>query len=336
MQKYASLCIIYTMKIGNVDLKDGIILAPMAGVTDYTMRNICIRHGADLTVTEMLSAKAIHFGDEKTPELAKFDRTTVPSAIQIFGSEPDIMAESAKKLYERFSPDIIDINMGCPVRKIVNNGEGSALMKNPERAALICEAVSKALPCPVTVKIRAGWDESTKNAPYLAKMLEQAGAAAVAVHGRTRSQLYSPGTVDLDIIKTVKEAVGIPVIGNGDIFSADDAVNMLEYTSCDGIMLARGAMGNPWLFEEIKARLHNLPYTKPTADERIETAKAHLHGLIADKGEYTGVREARKQISYYIKGMRGAASLRFLINQAENEKTITEFLCRLNEENNAL
>ncbi len=320
------------MQIGNIEFKHGLFLAPMAGVTDYSMRVLCHRMGAEMSVTEMLSAKAIHFGDEKTAELAKFDRVASPCAIQIFGHEPDIMAESAQRLAERFHPDIIDINMGCPVKKVTSNGEGSALMRDPGLSGKIVSAVVKSTDIPVTVKIRAGWDENSKNAVEFAQRMEEAGASMIAVHGRTKVQLYNPG-VDLDIIKSVKQAVSVPVVGNGDIYTAKDALHMYEYTGCDGIMVARGAYGNPWIFEEILCALEGKEYTAPTLNERITTAKQHLNMLIADKGEYTGIREARKHLAWYIKGMRGAAPARVEINAAESYDAVVSILERLESEN---
>ncbi len=323
------------MKIGNTEFKHGLFLAPMAGVTDHSMRTLCHRMGAEMSVTEMLSAKAIHFGDEKTAELAKFDNNTSPCAIQIFGHEPDIMAESAAALEERFSPALIDINMGCPVKKITANGEGSALMKEPKLAENIVKEVVKAVNVPVTVKIRAGWDEQTKNAVELSKRLEAAGAAAVTVHGRTKSQMYNPG-IDLDIIKEVKSALKIPVIGNGDIYDAPGALRMYEYTGCDGIMVARGAYGNPWIFKEIISTLEKKEYAPPSLHEKIRISKEHLDMLISDKGEYTGIREARKHLAWYIKGMRGAAPARVDINAAETREAVIDILDRLEKENDTL
>lgn len=321
------------MQVKNIQLKHGLILAPMAGVTDHSMRILCHRMGAELSVTEMISAKAMHFGDEKTLELARSDKSTSPCAIQIFGHEPDIMAEAAKTLEEKFRPAIIDINMGCPVKKIVSNGEGSALMKDQKLAQAIVLEVAKAVDTPVTVKIRAGWDEASKNAVEFAKGLEEAGAAMIAVHGRTRSQMYNPG-IDIDIIKAVKDAVSVPVVGNGDIYCAEDALRMYEYTGCDGIMIARGAYGNPWIFKEIISALEDKQYSPPAITERISLAKEHISLLIADKGEYTGIREARKHLAWYIKGMRGAAPARVEINAAETTEAVIEILDRLEKENN--
>lgn len=320
------------MQVKSIQLKHGLILAPMAGVTDHSMRILCHRMGTELSVTEMISAKAMHFGDEKTLELAKSDASTSPCAVQIFGHEPDIMAEAAKMLEESFKPAIIDINMGCPVKKIVSNGEGSALMKEPSLAQAIVSAVANAVETPVTVKIRAGWDENSKNAVEFAKGLEASGASMIAVHGRTRSQMYNPG-IDIDIIKSVKNAVSVPVVGNGDIYSAQDALRMYEYTGCDGIMIARGAYGNPWIFREITSALEGKEYTPPTVTERISLAKEHVSLLISDKGEYTGIREARKHLAWYIKGLRGAAPARVEINAAESVEAVTEILERLEKEN---
>ena len=320
------------MQIGNIKFTHGLILAPMAGVTDYSMRALCHRMGAEMSVTEMLSAKAIHFGDEKTAELAKFNAAASPCAIQIFGHEPDIMAESAKALQDRFHPAMIDINMGCPVKKIVSNGEGSALMRDPVLSEKIVSEVVKATDIPVTVKIRAGWDENNKNAVEFALRMEASGASVIAVHGRTKSQMYNPG-IDLDIIKAVKSTVKVPVIGNGDIYTAKDALNMYEYTGCDGIMVARGAYGNPWIFKEIISALEGKEYVVPCLHERITVAKEHLDMLITDKGEYTGIREARKHLAWYIKGMRGAAPARVEINAAESYEGVVEILDRLESEN---
>ncbi|MBR6513554.1 MAG: tRNA dihydrouridine synthase DusB [Clostridia bacterium] len=320
------------MNIKYLSFRHGLFLAPMAGVSDYSMRVLCHRMGAEMSVTEMLSAKALHYGDEKTEDLAKFDDLTSPCSIQIFGHEPDIMAEAAAMLEKRFKPHMIDINMGCPVKKIVTNGEGSALMRDPCLAEEIVKAVSAAIKAPLSVKIRAGWDDKSKNAVELACRLERAGADMICVHGRTRMQMYIPG-IDLDIIKDVKNALSIPVLGNGDIYCAADAVHMLNYTGCDGIMVARGAYGNPWIFKEISCALEGKEYTPPAVSERISVAKEHLSMLIADKGEYTGIREARKHLAHYIKGMRGATTARVEINAAESAEAVTVILDRLLDDN---
>ena len=304
----------------------------MAGVTDYSMRVLCHRMGAQMSVTEMLSAKALHYGDEKTEDLAKFDSLASPCSVQIFGHEPEIMAEAASMIEKRFEPHMIDINMGCPVKKIVSNGEGSALMRDPALAEEIVKAVRSAITTPLSVKIRAGWDEKSKNAVELACRLEKAGADMICVHGRTKSQMYNPG-VDLDIIKDVKNAVSVPVLGNGDIYTADDAVRMMEYTGCDGIMVARGAYGNPWIFREITSALEGKEYTAPSVAERIGVAKEHLTMLIEDKGEYTGIREARKHLAWYLKGMRSAATARVDINHSESADEVIDILDRILAEN---
>ncbi len=323
------------MQLKDINFRHGIFLAPMAGVTDYSMRVLCHRMGAEMSVTEMLSAKALHYGDEKTEDLAKFDALTSPCSIQIFGHEPDIMAEAAAGLEKRFRPHMIDINMGCPVKKIVTNGEGSALMKDPELAEEIVRAVRSAITLPLSVKIRAGWDEKSKNAVELACRIEKAGADMICVHGRTRSQMYNPG-VDLDIIKDVKNAVSVPVLGNGDIYTSADALHMLEYTGCDGIMVARGAYGNPWIFKEIISGIEGKEYTAPSVSERITVAKEHLTMLIADKGEYTGIREARKHLAWYLKGMRSATTARVDINHSESADEVISILDRILEENNEM
>jgi len=307
-------------------------LAPMAGVSDLTFRNICRRYGADLTVTEMVSAKALYYGDRKTPLLCRLAEGEHPAAVQLFGREPQTMAWAAAQLVSGPNPpDIIDINMGCPMPKITKNGEGSALMREPELAAEIVAAVARAVsPAPVTVKIRSGWDGKTKNAPELAKMLEQAGAAAITVHGRTREQLYAP-PVDLEIIAEVVRAVSVPVIGNGGIMSAVDALEMLKVTGCAGIAIARGAQGRPWIFDEIRAALDGRTFTEPPVRERIEAAIEHMRAICADKGEQ-GVLEARGAASHYIKGTYGAAQARDAINRATSPDEMARILTRLIED----
>ncbi len=315
--------------IGKLSLKHGVFLAPMAGVTDYAYRCVCKAHGAEYMTTEMVSAKAMHFGDRNTGILAEVTENEQPMAVQIFGSEPEIMAEAAKMLSEmKIPPCAIDINMGCPAKKIVSNGEGSFLMKNPERAAEIVYAVSRATSLPVTVKIRAGYSESEKNAPLLAPLLEQAGASMITIHGRTREQMYAP-PVDLEVIKAVKDAVKIPVIGNGDIFSSFDALEMKKKTGCDGVMLGRGTMGNPWLFEEVISAFEGKnDFVSPTPSERIAAAISHAELLIKNK-QRTGVLEARRHISYYLKGIYGSAASRCALNTAEDFDTMKEILNRL-------
>ena len=304
------------LKIGNVELENNVILAPMAGVTDLPFRLLCKEQGAGLVCMEMVSAKAIYYGNKNTEELMQILPEEDPVSLQLFGSDPDLMAEMAKKIEERpFA--ILDINMGCPVPKVVNNGEGSALMKEPKLAEEIIAKVAKAIKKPVTVKIRKGFDEEHINAVEIAKRAEAAGAAAIAVHGRTRQQYYS-GKADWECIRAVKEAVSIPVIGNGDVTSAELAKEMLVQTGCDGVMIGRGAEGNPFLFREITQYLENgvLP-ERPTPAEIRRTIERHAALQIKYKGEYTGVREMRKHLSWYTTGLPHSARYRQMINQIE-------------------
>ncbi len=297
------------MKIGNVNIENNIFLAPMAGVTDLTFRKICKSFGAGLTYTEMVSAKGLYYKDKKTPELlARFTGET-PSAAQLFGSEPDIIAKVVNDALS-FGADILDINMGCPAPKIVNNGDGSAIMKNPKLAGEIIETAVKESSVPVTAKIRAGWDSESINAVEVAKILEQSGASAICIHPRTRMMFYS-GKADWSIIKAVKQAVKIPVIGNGDIFSADDAVKMLSETGCDAVMVARGAEGNPFIFKQINELMNLGTVTYfPTYEDRLRLALSHAEGLCEEKGEARGIKEARKHFAWYIKGLPNATELR--------------------------
>ncbi|MBO5653330.1 MAG: tRNA dihydrouridine synthase DusB, partial [Clostridia bacterium] len=298
------------LTFGNIKLPYGLFLAPLAGYTDTAMRRVCREYGAEYTVSEMVSAKALCYHDKKTPLLARVEACDLPSAVQIFGSDPASMAEAAKMVAEGMAggvrPSAIDINMGCPVKKIVSAGDGSALMKDPDLVFRIVSAVSAAVTLPVTVKIRAGWDEGNKNAVEVARAAEAGGAALVAVHGRTKSQMYS-GKADLAIIADVKKALQIPVVGNGDIASATDALRMKEETGCDGVMIGRGAVGNPFLFAEIRAAMDGRAYTPPTAEERVETALLQLRLAAEEKGEHTAVTESRKQFADYLHGLRGAA-----------------------------
>lgn len=329
-----------SLKFGNTILKHGIMLAPLAGVADYAFRRICRSHGAEYTVSEMISAKAICYGDKKTPLLARITEHETPEAIQIFGSEPSFMASAARRIaLGEFSgdnlPAAIDINCGCPVHKIVSNGEGSALMRTPELVGDIVSAVRGAVrevsDIPITVKIRAGWDENSVNAVTVAKIAEEAGAELIAVHGRTRTQMYS-GKADRGIIKAVKDAVNVPVIANGDIYTADDAANILSDTGCDGIMVARGALGNPFLFDEIIARFEGREYVAPSLSEMIDTALLHLSYIIEDKGEHIGILQARKHLSWYIKDMRGSARLRDEVNRTDSLDGVKALMERLAEE----
>lgn len=298
------------MNIGNVTINGSAFLAPMAGVTDITFRRICKSYGAAMVYSEMVSAKALHYNDKKTAELMKIADEERPCVVQLFGSEPDIIAEAIPKVIEAAHPEIIDINMGCPTPKIVNNGDGSALMKNPELIGKIMRAAADTSPVPVTAKIRKGWDNDSINAVEIAKILEANGAAAVAVHGRTREEFYS-GKADWDIIKSVKSAVKIPVIGNGDIFTADDAKNMLDYTGCDAIMIGRGAQGNPFIFTQVNELLSSGTVTTvPSFEDRVRQALEHVKSLVEAHGEYIGVRESRKHIAWYIKGLPNATRLK--------------------------
>ena len=335
-----------SIKIGSFNLKNGIMLAPMAGFTDFSFRKICREHGAEYTVSEMVSAKALCYeqtakkGECKTAPLAAVKREEEPMAIQLFGSEPQFVAEAARMIEEReyrgcvsdISPTAIDINMGCPMHKIVGNGEGSALMKNPRLASEIVSATVKALKnTPVTVKIRAGWDESSKNAPEMARMLEDAGASLICVHARTKEEMYSPG-IDMSIIEKVKRAVSIPVIGNGDICSAPDAVNMMRATGCDGVMVGRGALGNPWIFGEISALLNGEIPHKISKSEIIDCCMYHIRLIREDKGEHTASAEIKKHAALYIKGMRSAAAIRDRIMKTRSTEEIEHILFEIIEE----
>ena len=335
------------IKLGNIELAHGLMLAPMAGVTDKTFRKICRECGAELTVSEMLSAKALCYEqlskkegfESKTAPLASLDADEHPAAVQIFGSEASFMAEAAARLESmdykgcttKIRPAAIDINMGCPVHKIVSNGEGSALMKNPKLAADIVRAVKGALrEIPVTVKIRAGFSNDNKNAVEMAQMLEDAGAALICVHARTREQMYKPG-IDLEIISGVKEAVSVPVVGNGDIYCAADAINMIKQTGCDGVMIARGAQGNPWIFSEVAATLEGREYIYPAIEDRIDTIIRQLDMMIEEKGERVAAAEAKKHIAWYIKGIRDAANLRDKVMKCERIDELKAIICNIRE-----
>ena len=318
------------LQIGNVTLENNLILAPMAGVTDLPFRLLCKEQGAGLLCMEMVSAKAILYKNKNTEELLTIDPREKPVSLQLFGSDPDIMSEIAKQIEER-PFDILDINMGCPVPKIVNNGEGSALMKNPHLAHDILAAMVKAVKIPVTVKFRAGWDDNNRNAVEIARAVEAAGVSAVAVHGRTRQQFYE-GKADWSIIADVKQAVKVPVFGNGDIFTVADGLRMLEQTGCDGLMIGRGADGNPWLFTALAAALRGEPLPQPPSlKERLAQAAEHLEMLIAYKNEVVAVKEMRRHISAYLKGMPHAAEFRGRFHKVDTQEQFSELLAEYSE-----
>lgn len=311
------------MKIGNIEIENCLALGPMAGVTDLPFRLLCKEMGCNMLYTEMVSAKAILYKNKNTKELLNIDKNEHPVGVQLFGSDPDIMAQIAAQV-EEGECDFIDINMGCPVPKIVNNGEGSALLKQPKLVEEILTKMVKTVNKPVTVKIRKGFENGTVYAVEIAKIAESCGVSAIAVHGRTREQYYS-GKADWDVIKDVKKAVKIPVIGNGDIFSAEDAKAMKEYTGCDGLMVARGARGNPWIFREIKEYLENgNVIDKPTINDIREMIIRHAKMLVDYKGEYTGIREMRKHIAWYTAGLPHSAELRRMCNQIETMENLVE------------
>lgn len=317
------------MKIGSFETENNIFLAPMAGVTDLAFRRICRSWGAGMVYSEMISAKGLYYNDKKTAELMRISDDERPCAIQIFGSDADIMAEVIPKVME-YRPDIIDINMGCPTPKIVNNGDGSALLKNPALIGEIVRKVSDASPVPVTVKIRKGWDSNSVNAVETAKIIEANGAAAIAVHGRTRAEFYS-GAADWDIIRSVKNAVKIPIIGNGDIKTAYDAKRMLDETGCDAVMIGRGSEGNPFIFRQINEYLRTGTVTFfPSPQDRLNQMTEHIEMLVREKGESRGIKEARKHIAWYIKGLPSASRFKaevFQINSfAEMRQALTKYI----------
>lgn len=313
------------LRIGNVELDNPFVLAPMAGVTDLPFRLLCKEQGAGLLCMEMVSAKAIHFGNKNTKALLKIHPAETPVSLQLFGSDPELMAEIAKQI-EELPFDILDINMGCPVPKVVNNGEGSALMKNPKLVGEIVSAVSKAIKKPVTVKIRKGFNEASVNAVEIARIIEESGGAAVAVHGRTREQYYS-GQADWDIIRQVKEAVSIPVIGNGDVDSPQKAEAMFRETGCDGVMIGRACRGNPWIFRQLQEYFEKgqlIP--RPELSEVKEMILRHGQLLLEEKGDYTGMREMRKHVAWYTAGYPHSARLRQAINSIESMESLKNLL----------
>ena len=315
------------MKIGNVELKNKVFLSPMAGVTDLPFRLICKEQDCGMLYTEMVNSKALCYDDQNTKKMLKIENEEHPVAIQIFGSDPEFMGRAAE-IMNAYPNEILDINMGCPAPKVVKNGDGSALMRNPKLAEEVLKSVVKNSTKPVTLKIRKGWDDNSVNAVEIAKIAEASGISALAIHGRTREQYYS-GKADWDIITEIKNAINIPVIGNGDVFTVEDARNMLDKTGCDAIMIGRGAQGNPWIFKRINHYMETgeiLP--EPTLEEKINTAVKHLNLAVREHGEYVAVREMRKHIAWYLKGLKGSAKVRDEINKITSYE---EVVSRLNE-----
>ena len=313
------------MKIGNVTLDNKVFLSPMAGVTDLPFRLICKEQDCGMLYTEMINAKALCYDDKNTKKMLKIEEEEHPVAVQIFGSDPEFMGGAAEILNE-YPNEILDINMGCPAPKVIKNGDGSALMKNPKLAEEVLKSVVKKSKKPVTLKIRKGWDDNSVNAVEIAKIAEASGISALAIHGRTREQYYS-GTAGWDIIAEIKKNIEIPVIGNGDVFEVEDAINMINKTNCDAIMIGRGAQGNPWIFKRINHYMKTgeiLP--GPTCEEKINTALKHLKLAVEEHGEYVAVREMRKHIAWYLKGLRGSARLRDEINKIESYEEVVNKL----------
>ena len=313
------------MKIGNVNLDNEVFLSPMAGVTDLPFRLICKEKGCGMLYTEMINAKALCYDDENTKKMLKIEDEEHPIAVQIFGSDPEYMGKAAA-IMNQYPNEILDINMGCPAPKVIKNGDGSALMRNPKLAAEVLKAVVKNSEKPVTLKIRKGWDDNSVNALEIAKIAEECGISALAIHGRTREQFYS-GKADWDIIAEIKQSINIPVIGNGDVFDVQDAVNMLEKTKCDAIMIGRGSQGNPWIFNRINHYMKTgevLP--EPTLEEKISTAIKHMNLAVAEHGEYVAVREMRKHIGWYLKGLKNSAKYRDQINKITDYKEVIAIL----------
>lgn len=319
------------MKIGNLELDNNIFLAPMAGVTDKAYRIICSEMGAGLLFTEMVSSKGLYYGDKKTDILTSIDKREGKTALQIFGSNPDIMAEVVEKyLNPREDIVMIDINMGCPAPKIVKNGDGSALMKNPSLVRKILRNVVRSSNKPVSLKIRKGWDNNNINGLEIAKIAEEEGISLLTVHGRTREMFYS-GKADWQYIKEIKRNLKIPVIGNGDIFTVEDGIRMIEETNCDGIAIGRGVMGNPWIFKNIENKLKGKKYLEPSLDEKIDMILKHLELICTIKGDKLGIREMRKHIGWYIKGMESSNKMRDKINKIDKKEELVEELLRYKE-----
>jgi len=317
------------MKIGDINIENNVFLAPMAGITDTVYRVICKEYGCGVVYSEMVSAKGMMHNNSNTKKMLEINEKEHPVAVQIFGSEPKILCDMVKSL-EDYPVDIIDINMGCPAPKIVKNGEGCALMKNPKLIGEIVKKVSSSTSKPVTIKIRKGFDENCVNAVEIAKIAEYNGAAAVTIHGRTREQYYS-GLADWDIIKKAKENVSIPIIGNGDVTCPEKAKQLFDYTGCDAIMIGRAAQGNPWIFKRVIHYLETgeiLP--QPDIDEKVNTAVKHLNMLVDYKGEYIGVREMRKHLGWYTKGLRNSAALRVMINKVESKEEMKKLILNFN------
>lgn len=313
------------MKIGNVQLDNEVFLSPMAGVTDLPFRLICKEKGCGMLYTEMINAKALCYDDENTKKMLKIEEEEHPIAVQIFGSDPEYMGKAAAIMNE-YPNEILDINMGCPAPKVIKNGDGSALMRNPKLTAEVLTAVVKNSNKPVTLKIRKGWDDDSVNAVEIAKIAEECGISALAIHGRTREQFYS-GKADWDIIAEIKQTINIPVIGNGDVFEVEDAAKILEKTKCDAIMIGRGAQGNPWIFKRINHYMKTgevLP--EPTVEEKITTAIKHMELAVSEHGDYIAVREMRKHIGWYLKGLKNSAKYRDQINKITDYKVVIAML----------
>lgn len=313
-------------KIGNVEIENQLVLAPMAGITNEAFRSICKEMGAGLVVCEMISDKALSFHNAKTIKMTGVSQNEHPLSMQIFGADKETLVYAAKWIYENTDADIIDINMGCPVNKVAKRaGAGSSLLRDPNKVYEITKAVVEATPLPVTVKIRIGWDENNINAVENAKMIEKAGACAIAVHGRTRAQMYS-GHANLDVIKDVVEAVNIPVVGNGDIVDGPSALHMLEYTGCKAIMIGRGALGNPWIFKEINAYFAGEEFKRPSKEEIYNMIVDQYERLLKLKGERLALLEMRSHVGWYLKGMQGSAQIKNKANQANSFDDVKEIL----------